>query len=40
MNFGGELDFISTPETGATFIFTFDVEVNDSVDNQQINQET
>ena len=30
MNFDGQLDFISTPETGATFIFTFDVEVNDN----------
>ena len=29
LNFGGQLDFISTEETGATFIFTLDVEVNE-----------
>ena len=30
MNFGGQLDFISTPETGATFIFTMELEVNEN----------
>ena len=30
LNFGGQLDFISTEETGATFIFTLDVEVNEN----------
>ena len=28
MKFGGQLDFISTLDTGSTFIFTFDFEVN------------
>ena len=28
MNFGGQLDFISSQESGSTFIFTFEVEVD------------
>ena len=28
MNFGGNLDFISTDQVGSTFIFTMDVEVD------------
>lgn len=28
MNFGGQLDFISSQESGSTFIFTYDVEVD------------
>ena len=29
MKFDGDLDFISTANKGSTFIFTFDMEVDD-----------
>lgn len=29
MKFGGDLDFISATNKGSTFIFTFDMEIDD-----------